>query len=313
MPEQDIEIRKYHPEDKKVWNEFVESSKNGTFLFNRDYMDYHSDRFQDNSYLIYRKNKLYCLLPGCRKEEVFSSHAGLTYGGLIMNRDCTAEGILEVFSDLKERLVKEGFTKWIYKAIPHIYHKLPSEEDLYALFINDAKLIVRNVSSTILLNNRIPVTRQRRRSLTKALDNDIEVKPSSDFDSAWQIINDNLMERYGVKPVHDVVEISLLSRLFPNNIKLYGAYIENEMIGVALMYYTEKTAHAQYIHANRKGKEIGAVDALIEFLLENCSSSYFDFGNSNEKDGRYLNESLIHLKQGFGGRAVCYDIYEIAL
>ena len=36
------------------WDTFVQESKNGTFLFVRDYMDYHRDRFQDCSLLVYR-------------------------------------------------------------------------------------------------------------------------------------------------------------------------------------------------------------------------------------------------------------------
>ena len=38
-------IELYTPEQKTNWNVFIENAKNSTFLFNRDYMDYHSDRF----------------------------------------------------------------------------------------------------------------------------------------------------------------------------------------------------------------------------------------------------------------------------
>ena len=156
MSDSDFEIKKYTPDLKNIWNDFVESSKNGTFLFNRDYMDYHSDRFQDNSYLFYHKGKIYCLLPANRMNDVLYSHQGLTYGGLIMNDKCTAEGILKVFEVLIQELKFKGIKSLIYKPVPYIYHSQPSEEDLYALFRNNAKLCVRNISSTISLNNPIP-------------------------------------------------------------------------------------------------------------------------------------------------------------
>ena len=77
-------VELYTPERKKEWNIFIENAKNSTFLFDRNYMDYHADRFQDFSLMIYRKNKLYALLPANKKNDVLYSHQGLTYGGLIM-------------------------------------------------------------------------------------------------------------------------------------------------------------------------------------------------------------------------------------
>lgn len=48
-------VELYTPERKKEWNIFIENAKNSTFLFDRNYMDYHADRFQDSSLMIYRK------------------------------------------------------------------------------------------------------------------------------------------------------------------------------------------------------------------------------------------------------------------
>ena len=60
---------------------------------------------------------------------------------------------------------------------------------------------------------------------------------------------------------------------------------------------------------------MGALDLLFDTLIDSCSGSfkYFDFGRSTEHGGRYLNESLIFQKEGFGGRGVCYDTYEWTL
>ena len=49
-----MDIRRYTPEKADEWNRFVAQSKNGTFLFDRRYMDYHADRFQDHSLMFYR-------------------------------------------------------------------------------------------------------------------------------------------------------------------------------------------------------------------------------------------------------------------
>ena len=56
-------IRRYTAADKRVWDRYVANARNATFLFFRDYMDYHADRFQDYSLLFYVGNHLYAILP----------------------------------------------------------------------------------------------------------------------------------------------------------------------------------------------------------------------------------------------------------
>ena len=336
MNTRNIEIVRYGPENKDLWNDFVESSKNGTFLFNRDYMDYHSDRFEDFSFLIYRKGKLYCLLPANiqEKEEVkiLFSHQGLTYGGLIMSEKCTAEGILEVFHSLLEYLKNEGIRKFIYKPVPYIYHKVPSEEDLYALFRNNARLIVRNISSTVSYNNPLELKKDRKEAIRRAKRNGVYVEFSDDYDSFWQILETNLRETYNAQPVHTSDEIKRLACLFPSNIRLIAAFNkDNEMAAGVVVYLCSGVVHAQYISATHEGKRCGAVDLLVQRLLDihNETNSIFcekeseedqarlkcplwmDLGTSNEAGGKILNETLIYQKEGFGGRGVCYDTYEI--
>ena len=78
-----FEIKIYDGKAAIEWNEFIDKSRNGTFLFNRNYMDYHADRFQDFSLMAYKKNKLYAVLPANRVGDVLYSHQGLSYGGFI--------------------------------------------------------------------------------------------------------------------------------------------------------------------------------------------------------------------------------------
>ncbi|MCH5224722.1 MAG: GNAT family N-acetyltransferase [Muribaculaceae bacterium] len=310
-----IEIVKYSPENKRLWDDFVEGSKNGTFLFKRDYMDYHSDRFQDNSFLIYRKGKLYCLLPANIKEDVLYSHQGLTYGGVVMSDKCTAEGILDVFSSLRNYLSNRGVKKIIYKPVPYIYSSRPSQEDLYALFRLNANLIIRNISSTINISSPLKFIKDRRAALRKGIAAGLLVEESDNLAPFWRILEDNLAGKYGATPVHSLSEMENLKAKFPGNIRLYLAKKEENVLGGILCYITENVVHAQYISASLEGKECGAIDLLMDFLIHEkfTERNYFDLGTSNEDGGRYLNETLIYQKEGFGGRAVCYDTYEIPL
>ena len=128
-----FEIKPYSPEMKSEWDAFVDASKNGLFLFFRDYMDYHHDRFEDHSIVVYRQNKLYALLPANISHDVLYTHQGLTFGGLIVDEHFTAAESLTVFKIINAYLRNEGIRKVVYKAIPWLYHQQPAEEDLYAI------------------------------------------------------------------------------------------------------------------------------------------------------------------------------------
>ena len=286
-----FEIIRYSVEQKTIWNQFVSHSKNGTFLFDRNYMDYHSDRFEDNSLMIYRKGKLYSLLPANKVGNVLYSHQGLTYGGMIMNDKVTVAESVDMFRLLNTHLKEARFKKVVYKPVPFIYHQHPAQEDLYALFrTTNAKIIGRNISSTIILSDKIKFIESRKSGMRKASANGITIRLSSDLEAFWEILDTNLKNRYGVTPVHTLSEIQLLQSRFPQNIKLYLAYKDDAVLGGTLLYITKQVVHTQYISASIEGKELGVLDLLFDFLInhEYANYLYFDFGQSTEQMGNLL-------------------------
>lgn len=308
-----MEIRRYRREDKELWNSFVSKARNATFLFDRNYMDYHADRFDDNSFMFYHKGKLKAVLPANVAGDTLYSHQGLTYGGLLLDKKATVEDVLECFDSMNSWLRENGISKVVYKALPWIYQQYPSEEDLYALTWKcKAQLISRNIASTIVIDNKLKFAESRKSGIRKALSLNIEVGESNDVDGFWHILEDNLGNRYNAKPVHTASEMKLLMSRFPNNIRLYVAKMNGEIVGGTLIYVTPQVVHTQYISASVEGKKHGALDLLFDYIINkvyaNCR--YFDFGKSTEQGGAYLNESLIFQKEGFGGRGVCYDWYQ---
>ena len=308
-----MEIRRYRREDKELWNSFVSKARNATFLFDRNYMDYHADRFDDNSFMFYHKGKLKAVLPANVAGDTLYSHQGLTYGGLLLDKKATVEDVLECFDSLNSWLRENGISKVVYKALPWIYQQYPSEEDLYALTWKcKAQLISRDIASTIVIDNKLKFAESRKSGIRKALSLNIEVGESNDVDGFWHVLEDNLGNRYNAKPVHTSSEMKLLMSRFPNNIKLYVAKMNGEIVGGTLIYVTPQVVHTQYISASVEGKKHGALDLLFDYIINkvyaNCR--YFDFGKSTEQGGAYLNEPLIFQKEGFGGRGVCYDWYQ---
>lgn len=308
-----LEIVRYSAEKETEWNAFVAQSKNGTFLFDRRYMDYHAARFTDFSLLFYSDGRLLGLFPAEIKGRTLCSHGGLTYGGLITDNSMTTALAVKLFKQLNSFLKDADVECVVYKAVPWIYHRQPAEEALYALFCEcGARLSARDVSTTIMLQNPLKWRRIRLRGVRRALDNGVEVGSSDDYKSFWNVLEANLLDKYGVRPVHSLQEIQLLKSRFPANIRLYTATKEGRTLGGIVMYFTPQVAHAQYSSATSEGKKLGVIDALYDYIMrhETSSLTYFDFGRSTEECGMMLNEQLIFQKEGFGGRAVCYDWYE---
>lgn len=308
-----FEIIRYTPDHKEEWNAFVATSKNGTFLFDRNYMDYHSDRFEDYSLMVYRKNRLYALLLGNKKGTTFVSHQGLTYGGLVTDRQATVEHVCEVFEHVNNWLRTEGFSTVVYKPMPWIFHRLPADEDIYALFVRcHARLIGRDVSSTVFLFNKMKFTEARMSGIRKAKQSGCVVRESDDIEAFWHILSENLHQKYDAKPVHTVAEMRLLKDRFPENIRLYMVYLDEVPVGGTILYLTPQVVHTQYISASAEGKQSGVLDLLFNYLLNEMDFQrlYFDFGTSAKEDSNEVNASLIFQKEGFGGRGICFDRYE---
>ena len=311
-----IRIETYKEEYQSRWDQFIENSKNGIFFFHRDYMDYHSDRFEDHSLLFLKNEKLVAIMPANIKDDSLNSHDGLTFGGIISNRKMTTSLMLEIFNELKDYLKINGINKVLYKSIPHIYHLLPAEEDLYALIRNKAKLFRRDVSSTIFMEERIPYSRNKKRNMKISKKGGLKIEESHDFENFMNIEEKRLIEKYGVKPTHTAEEINLLASKFPDNIKLFTAKtVDNEMHGGVIIFDSENVAHAQYQAATDAGLKLGGTDLIFDFLINNYykDKKYFDFGISTEKNGFYLNEGLISYKEQFGSRAVVHDFYELVI
>lgn len=124
-----------------------------------------------------------------------------------------------------------------------------------------------------------------------------------------------LESNHEAKPVHTLEEIKRLANLFTKNIRLFLAKKNGRIVSGALIYENQNIVHTQYLANSEEGRELGALDLLIDYLIKDVykNKRYFDFGISNEDAGRYLNTGLIAQKEGFGARAVVHDFYELEI
>lgn len=305
----------YSAAKKSEWDSFVVDSKTPLFLFTRDFVEYHSDRFVDASLMIYEEEMLVAVLPASRNEDVLVSHGGLTYGGLILSQKVKAETVLESVEAIVLFARSHGFSKILYKATPYIFSIHGAQEDLYSLFRVGAEIVRRDLSSIIFLDRRLKLSKGRKWLIARAKKNNLVVTGSSDWAEFVGLLND-VLEKHGAVAVHTPQELELLSSHFPENISLRVVKSEGKLLAATLLFKFGTVVHTQYLATNSEGKEVGALDYLIESCIQESLDSgckYFSFGVSTEDGGKYINSGLLAQKESFGARGMAIDFYEIKL
>lgn len=307
-------VKRYESADYDKWNDFIGQAKNATFLFHRDFMEYHKDRFEDYSLIVLDGEKWVAVLPAnVVGDEVFS-HQGLTYGGLLYDEKVKLASVITIFKTILSFLNQRRIQKMQLKLIPSIYHQKPAEELSYALFLAEAKLIRRDTLAVIDLSQNNQLSKDRKNALKRALVNNLVIKEENSFDLFWnEILIPNLELRHNNKPVHSLEEISKLRFLFPENIRQFNVYKDNLIIAGTTLFLSKNVVHSQYMSKNIKEGNYGSLEMLHYYLLNIVfkEKKFFDFGISNEFQGKKLNEGLSYWKESFGASTVIHDFYEV--
>jgi hypothetical protein len=308
-----IKIRRFQAQDTEVWNSFVDGSGNGTFLHNRQFMDYHSDRFDDHSMIVEADNRVVALLPANRAQDTLQSHGGLTYAGLLIGASMSAELMFDLVSTLVDTLRADGFKQLHYKAIPHIYHQYPSEQDIYALVQHGARMVRCDLSSAIAIGRSPKFSKSKRQGVNRARKAGLLVEESTDFGAFWSILSERLSEAHDAAPTHSLEEIRRLQCQFPQNIRLYVALGAGGLQGGVVIFDSGPVVHVQYMATTEDGRRDAALDLIISHLLETvyCERLWFNFGISTTDGGKALNTGLARQKEMFGARSVLFYQYEL--
>lgn len=307
-------IKKYEACHYSVWNQFVSEAKNATFLFHRDFIEYHRDRFKDHSILLFdKKGKVIALFPANEVANTIHSHQGITYGGLIY-KEIKLHKVIAAFKEVVAYYHQQNFETLSVKTIPSIYHQKPAEELVYALFLLKAQLTRRDTLTVIDLRNDLHLSKGRMEGVAKGIKNKLKIVEESNFESFWnQIMIPNLEKKHQTQPVHSLKEIQYLHSKFPNTIRQFNVYLGNTIVAGTTIFESDQVAHAQYISANEAKNELGSLDFLYHHLITHvfATKKFFDFGISNEQLGKKLNFGLSFWKESFGASTIVHDFYEV--
>jgi Acetyltransferase (GNAT) domain len=314
-------IRAYRPADAGMWEDLIGRSCNGTFMHTRGFVSYHGTRFRDRSLLLEdRRGKVVGVFPAAESpadHQMVISHPGLSYGGVVHDGSVRGASMIGAFEGICQHYRGLGYRTLRYKAVPAIYHSVPAEDDLYALFRLGARRFRSDLSATIDLSRRGKVTQRRARSRRKALAEGVFTEENWDEVAAfWRVLELNLARRHGVLPVHSLDEMRMLHDRFPDEVVLIVAWVSGELVGGTVLFAAGPVLHMQYAATTERGRCAFATDLVIEQAIELAAKRgcrFFDFGVSTVNEGQAINQDLYGFKVSFGAGGVIYDHYELDL
>jgi hypothetical protein len=308
-----IAVRRYARAERRRWDEFVEASNNGHFMHRRAYMDYHADRFDDCSLLFERGRSLLAVLPAHRRGDDLVSHDGLPFAGLLTRQRAHLETVEEVASALLAFMASEGLRRLVYRPVPFPYHRAPAEEDQWALERLGARVTDVKLGSLLARLDAPAVRRERWRHARLAQRSGVRIGRSKDFGGFMELLADFLHWRYGATPVHTREEMELLASRFPEEICLYAAEREGELLGGLILYRAERCSRVQYVASSRQGRALRSGDALHAHLFGLDVGHWIDFGHSMDPISGEVNRTLLTYKESLDARALMRRTWELSL
>ncbi len=309
------QARLYQPNDFDLWNAFVEKAKNATFLFHRHFMEYHQDRFSDFSLIITEGEKTVAVLPANRSGDSVYSHQGLTYGGLVLSEKLRLGEVIGIFKLVLQFLHDNQVTQLRLKQLPLMYSRQFSEESDYCLFLTQATVYRKDCLSVLDMSQPFSFSKDRKQCIRRGVSAGLIIREENNFEHFWnQILIPNLQLKHGVNPVHTWEEMTRLQQHFPENIRHFNVYHNDQLVAGTTIFVTDRVVHPQYISGNSQKNELGSLDFLYHYLISEVFSDkkFFDFGPSHEENGQKINQGILFWKESFGAKTTTQTFYQVA-
>ncbi|MBE8723637.1 FemAB family protein [Flavobacterium hungaricum] len=310
-------VKKYRENDYALWNDFIAQAKNGAFLFHRDFMEYHQDRFEDFSLLIFENEKLKAILPANKTADAVYSHQGLTYGGLVFLEKLKAAKIEIILDEILNFLKTNNIKNFYYRPIPGFYLAKGNQEVDFFLFKRNAVLERKEMNLALNLQLPLCVSKSKMKHFRRIENLDLDIVEETDFTPFWdEVLSPRLSEKFNINPVHSKQEITLLQNRFPKNIRQFSVYQEDKIIAGVTIFESNGVVKSQYGATSKKGEEVRALDFLFIHLIlkfKREGKHFFDMGVVTEKNEKGYNPGLLQQKEELGCSVYNQDFYKLTL
>ena len=320
-----IEIALYNENEHGFWDEFVINANNGTIFHERKFLNYHpKGRFKDHSLVFFEKGKPLAVFPAVDAEidgkRMLISHRGSSYGGIVQPMNQGVEKNMKIIRALNKYAEELGFESVIMTLPPDIYNHQLNNYLEFACFKQGYTYLKREISSVLKLEDHIDKNLAKfksthRTAYRRGVKMGVEVRESNDYEAFYAILENNLNIRHGVTPTHTLKELKKLKKLYPQSIRLYGAYLEETMIaGIVMFDANEMVTLAFYISHDEAYQEYRGVNVLFKEVIEDSIKrgfQYLDYGIFTVN--MEPNYGLARFKENFGAGGVFRDTLKLEL
>ena len=301
------------------WDNFVKGSDNGTIFHTKRFLSYHlKSRFKDSSIAVFKDDKLFSVFSATEikngGKKIFSSHSGASYGGFVYNINLNLKDAFELVDGLLNYAREFKYDKIQITLPPIIYESKYSSYIDFALIKRDFNYLKREISSVVQLDIKegqllSTYRAEARTAVNKSIKKGVVIKECDAFDDYYEILKKNLKLRHNVNPTHTVEELKKLKKMFPDEIRLWGAFLDKKLIaGVCNFSANSKVVLAFYISHNEDYQEYRAVNLLFYEIMKKYQEEGFrflDFGIFTVN--MEPNWGLARFKENFGARGIFRD------
>jgi len=318
-----ISLRKYSIADAQAWEAFVRTANNGTLFHERKFLGYHpEDRFTDHSLILEKSGKVKALFPAVDvnsgNKRALVSHQGSSYGGIVAHENLSFRDSYDFVEAIIAYAHKSGFKRIQMTLPPAIYQRRVSNYLDFSLIKHGFSYKKRDVSSMLTIEatpakNLERFSATHRTAVRKAMKQGVSVRETGDWSDFYDLLRDNLKIRHDVQPTHSLAELLKLRDLYPDRIRLFGAYWDDQLIaGVVNFSVNEDVVLAFYISHKEAFQHLRAVNLLFYEIVSWCHANtfkYLDFGIFTVD--MEPNFGLGRFKENFGASGVFRDTFEL--
>ena len=320
-----ITLKRFMETQSKQWEACIGNSNNGTLFHRRKFLNYHpKDRFEDHSLMAYKKDKLLSVFPAAVKIEnskrFLVSHPGASMGSFVVPVNLSIADAMELGKILVKYTREQSFDGIRITLSPSLYQSRISNYMDFSFFKQGFTYAKRDITSVLFLENNIENNLQKfrsshRRAVRKAQESGVVVRRSEDYAAFYNILVQNLSIRHHVAPTHTLKELLEIKNRFPEDVNLFGAYLNNEMLAGAVNFIiNEHVVLAFYISHQEKYQEYRSVNLLFYSIFNWAISKglkIYDFGTFTVDEEP--NMGLGRFKENFGASGVFRDTVELNL
>ena len=264
-------------------------------------MNYHSDRFKDHSFIIAKNAIPIGIIPGESTDKTWSSHRGLTFGGINSNYLDSNE-VSMVIDKLEEQLKRDSLGTIRISMPPSIYSSITDDIFNYTFWKKEYK--IESIDLMQVIRSKDQIVMKKRNGMRKALNSGLYLSKSNDCKEIYRNIQSNLKSKYGIEPTHTYSELMHLKNLFPGQIQFVNVLLNEKSLGGAVIFEYDQVHHLQYLALDSDGKYLRAQDLIIITEIESAlkMSRAFSFGKSTSGPNSEINTNLLDFKLAYGAK-----------